>query len=149
MKNTILYILGIVLLVWVYAFNNPSVDFKKESNNGIKFHKGTWEEALSRSKTEHKLIFLDIYAIWCGPCKKLSKYTFSNEEVGSFYNQNFINVSLDGEKGEGAILANKFGISGYPSLLFINSNGEIIKGTTGYHNANDFLSLGKEIKSIK
>jgi thioredoxin 1 len=149
MKNSILYILGIVLLIGVYAFNNPKVDFNKESENGIKFYKGTWEQTIVRSKTEHKLIFLDIYASWCGPCKKLAKYTFSNEEVGSFYNQNFINVSLDGEKGEGAILANKLGITGYPTLLFLNANGEVVKGTMGYHNSKELLELGKSMKSVK
>ena len=149
MKNIIIYILAIVVIGAVYAFNNPSVDFKNESLNGIKFHKGTWEEALVKAKNEHKMIFLDIYATWCGPCKKLAKYSFSNQEVGKFYNQNFINVSLDGEKGEGAILANKYGISGYPTLMFINSNGEIVKGTTGYHKSNDLLLLGKAIMEIR
>ncbi len=149
MKNIIFYILGIVVIGAVYAFNNPSVDFKSESLNGIKFYKGTWEEALVKAKNEHKLIFLDIYATWCGPCKKLVKYSFPNQEVGNFYNQNFINVSLDGEKGEGAILANKYGITGYPTLIFINSKGEIIKGTTGYHNTSDLLLLGKAIMELR
>ncbi|GIV26955.1 MAG: hypothetical protein KatS3mg027_0769 [Bacteroidia bacterium] len=111
---------------------------------GIKFYEGKFKDALSLSKKENKLIFLDIYASWCGPCKKLKYKTFSNEEVGKFYNENFINLSLDGEEGEGAILAEKYGVYSYPTLLFLNSEGNVVYAVVGYHNPNEFIELGKK-----
>jgi len=101
---------------------------------------------LGLAKKENKLIFLDVYATWCGPCKKLKSKTFSDKEVGDFYNQTFINVALDGEKGEGLELARKYGVRGYPTLLFIDANGKVVSGTSGYHNPSEFIALGKASK---
>jgi len=145
MKKYLSYI-GILLVAGaIYAFNNPPVDFEKENPDGIQFFKGSWEEALAKSKKEQKPIFLDIYATWCGPCKKLAKYTFSDKEVAKYYNANFINLSLDGEKDLGGVLANQYGITGYPALLFINPNGQLIQQFSGYHNSNQFLKLGNQV----
>lgn len=52
---------------------------------GIQFFHGTWAEALAKSKAENKLIFLDAYATWCGPCKMMKRLTFTNAEVIEFY----------------------------------------------------------------
>lgn len=145
-KNKIFGAIAVILMMAVYAINNPKVDFKKDSINGVQFHKGSWDEALALAKKENKLIFLDIYATWCGPCKKLKKNTFTEKKVGQFYNANFINVSLDGEKGEGAILANKYRITAYPTLLFIDSTGKLILASGGYMNSEEFIKLGKSVK---
>lgn len=122
---------------------------EKDNEKGISFHSGTWNEALELAKEENKLIFLDISATWCGPCKKLKNNTFPNEAVGSYYNANFINVALDGERGEGVALAKKYGLTGYPTLFFIDSNGKVVTKTTGYHGVDAFLELGKKVKAKK
>ena len=61
-----------------------------EETDGIQFFTGTWDEALEKAKEENKLIFLDAYASWCGPCKRMSKSVFTDEKVGEFFNANFI-----------------------------------------------------------
>ncbi|MDT8410880.1 MAG: thioredoxin fold domain-containing protein [Vicingaceae bacterium] len=151
MKNLIypIIILAIASILF-FAFKSPNVDFNKDSHEGIQFYKGAWQEALEKAEKENKIIFLDVYATWCGPCKKLKAYTFSDATVGSFYNNNFINVAVDGEKGEGIELAKKYSVRAYPTLLFINSSGEIVHRTAGYHKANDFNELGElVVKNIK
>lgn len=149
MKNIIFIAFSTILLVAVYAFANPKVDFIADPKEGIQFHKGTWEEALQIAKKENKLIFLDVYATWCGPCKKLKANTFSNTEVGDFYNHNFVNVAFDGEQGDGAMLMQKYRLSSFPSLLFIDGNGKLIGQTGGYHNSNELLTLGNQIINQK
>jgi len=144
MKNLLFIAFSAIVLVAVYAFVNPKVDFKADTKEGIQFHKGTWEEALQLAKKENKLIFLDIYATWCGPCKKLKANTFSNSEVGTVYNQNFVNVAFDGEQGEGAMLMQKYNLRSFPSLLFIDGNGKVITKTGGYHNPNELIELGEQ-----
>ncbi len=62
-----------------YAYSS---DGTKEA--GIEFHVGTWQEALELAKKDNKLIFLDISASWCEPCKLLKKNTFPDEKVGAF-----------------------------------------------------------------
>jgi thioredoxin 1 len=93
------------------------------------------------------LVFLDIYATWCGPCKSLKSTTFADSEVGAYYNETFINVALDGEKGEGLELAKKYGVTGYPTLLFINSDGIVVSSNAGYRNAKELIGLGKTVQN--
>lgn len=144
MQSKLFTAFAAIVVVAVYAFANPKVDFKADTENGIQFHKGTWEEALELAKKENKLIFLDIYATWCGPCKKLKAKTFSNSEVGTLYNRNFVNVAFDGEQGDGAMLMQKYNLRSFPSLLFINGNGKVVAQTGGYHNPSQFLELGQK-----
>lgn len=142
MKDTIYYILIFLAIGLFYAFNNPVVDFKKNEAAGIHFTEMTFQEALAEAKKENKLIFIDIYATWCGPCKKLKKYTFSDEKVGTFYNDNFINISFDGEQNEGLNVMNKYHLSSYPSLLFVDASGKVVHQSGGYKRTNDFLEMG-------
>lgn len=144
MKNFIYAAIAIIAVVAFYAFNNPKADFKNDKAEGIQFHRGNWSEALQLAKKENKLIFLDIYATWCGPCKKLKANTFSNKEVGKFYNAKFINFALNGEEGDGAVLMQKFGLRSFPSLLFIDGNGKVVGQTSGYHNSNQFIEMGQK-----
>jgi thiol:disulfide interchange protein len=145
MKNPTIILLLVATLIMSFRFFNDSPN---NSDEGIVFHEGQWQEALEKAKAENKLIFLDIYATWCGPCKMLKNNTFSNKEVGSVYNEKFINVALDGEKGEGAELAKKYNVRGYPTLLFVNHKGEIVVRTSGYHPPKEFLTLAEEVLKI-
>lgn len=148
MKTLIYVAFAAIFLVAVYAFTNPAVDFETDAKGGVQFHKGTWKEALALAKKENKLIFVDVYATWCGPCKRLKANTFSNKKVGQFYNQNFINVALNGEKGDGVMLMRKYNLRSFPSLLFIDEKGNVVTKTVGYHNADQFLQLGKKVSSF-
>lgn len=111
--------------------------------NGIKFSDNkAWKEILAIAKKENKLIFLDAYATWCGPCKAMQRDVFTNEEVGKFYNEAFINVKMDMEKGEGVGLAETYSVMAYPTLLFINGDGEVVHKSVGGMDAKAFISLG-------
>ena len=135
----------VVLCGLILAFKSTNVDFKKDAEKGIQFHKGSWNDALKKAKTENKLIFLDVYATWCGPCKRLKSQTFSNAEVGLYFNERFVNVALDGEKDDGRQLVKTYGIRSYPSLLFIDGNGKIIKSTMGFHTSDDLITFAKTV----
>lgn len=43
-------------------------------NKNINFELGTFEEALAKANKENKLLFVDCYTTWCGPCKQMDKY---------------------------------------------------------------------------
>ena len=143
MKNIIFTILLAGGAFAYYSYNNPTVNFKEDAKEGIQFHKGTWAEALALAKKDNKLVFLDVYASWCGPCKKLKKRTFSNDKVGKYFNEHFINVSVDGEEGEGVAIASAYNVSSYPSLYLINGDGKIVTETGGYISASELISFGK------
>ena len=116
----------------------------KGETSGIEFFQGTWNEAMANSDKKDKLIFLDAYAAWCGPCKLMAKNTFTEEAVGSFFNENFINVKMDMEKhAEGPRLSRKFELTAYPSLYFIDKNEKVVHFGLGYHKPNQIIALGK------
>lgn len=105
-----------------------------------------FSEILKKAKTENKIIFLDAYASWCGPCKMMEKNVFNKESVQEYYNANFINVRFDMEKGEGMDLARIYGVRSYPTFLFIDGDGKIIYKSMGYQPEKEFLETGKNAK---
>lgn len=112
---------------------------------GIEFFHGTWDEAKKKAKKEDKLIFLDAMATWCGPCKMMAKNTFTDKEVGAYFNKNFINVKMDMEKDpEGPRLSKKFGLKAYPSLYFLDENEAVVHSTIGYQDSKSLIALGEE-----
>lgn len=115
---------------------------------GVIWHSGDWNAALAQAKAQNKLIFLDAYTSWCGPCKKMVKEVFPMQEVGAYYNENFINVSMDMEKGEGPALDKQYRVGVYPTLLFIDGEGVIQHRVAGYHNPTQFVQLGKAANNV-
>lgn len=143
------YILSIsVLLLLGIAFTSFSNKSEKENNDslkGIEFFDGTYTEALERAKKENKHVFLDVYATWCGPCKMLKKQTFKDEEVGNYYNKNFINIAIDGETEEGRKLMSLYNINSYPTLLIVDSEGKVKTRHSGFMKPYIFINFGKRI----
>ncbi|MFN3852526.1 MAG: thioredoxin family protein [Spirosomataceae bacterium] len=120
------------------------------AQTGIKFAHGTWKQAVQQAKKEKKLIFLDAYTTWCGPCKMLQANVFPDKELGDFYNQNFINVKMDMESAEGERLAAMYPLRGYPTLFFIDpNNGKVVKELLGYQEINALLKQGKQVAKKK
>ena len=114
------------------------------SQDGIKFGKQSFAQTLEQAKKENKLIFLDAFASWCGPCKLLDKNVFPKKEVGDYFNANFLNLHIDMEKGEGIEIAKKYSIYSYPTLLFINGDGKVVYKAAGYMSPQELISIAKE-----
>jgi thioredoxin-related protein len=74
----------------------------------------------------------------------LKANTFTDKDVAAYFNANYICVSLDGEKGDGATLAARYHIPGYPTLMLFNKNGEPVTTETGYLEPADLLDFGKQ-----
>ncbi len=111
---------------------------------GIHFFHGSFAEALAKAKAEDKLVFMDAFTTWCGPCRRMASTVFVDEAVGNFYNANFINVKMDMEKGEGPDLAQKYSVRSYPTLLYINAEGKIVHNSSGARPPESFIELGQE-----
>jgi len=114
------------------------------SAQGVEFFQGTWKEALEKAKQEDKLLFVDAFAKWCGPCKAMSKNVFPLAVVGEFYNKNFINLKLDMEEADGVTFGQKYPVSAYPTLYFIAGDGKVVKVTKGGRQADGLIVLGQE-----
>lgn len=112
------------------------------AQEGIQFTQGSWTETLAKAKKENKIIFVDAFTTWCGPCKWMAANAFVDKAAGEFYNKNFINAKIDMEKGEGVEMAKEFEVMAYPTLLFINGDGDLVHRSVGALDAESLLILG-------
>lgn len=116
----------------------------------INFSKSaSWDSLLTVAKASNKLIFLDVYTSWCGPCKLMDREVFTNPAVASKYNANFIPCKLDAEKGNGPELSKKYHVVSYPTYLFVDGNGTLIYRSNGSMSSQDFLVQGKNALAEK
>ena len=130
------------IVVFLVSFSpNEKKPFKK----GIDFFKGTYTEALAKAKLENKAVFLDVYASWCAPCKKLKKTTFKDVEVGEYFNKNFICITINGETDEGNAILNKYNVRSYPTLIIADYEGNMRTKTTGFVKPRILINFGKRI----
>lgn len=100
------------------------------------FRKITYAEALQAARAESKLVFIDFYTTWCGPCMKMSKEVFPQQQFGAFMNEKFVCIQLDAEK-EGKDQADQFKINAYPTFVVVDPDGKEQGRTLGFHQADD------------
>lgn len=118
---------GILLLpLWAYA-------------QGVNFRPVSYAEAIELAVKEKKMVFIDFYTEWCGPCKRMSKEVFSQQEAGEYFNRTFIALKLDAEKGEGPELAKKYAVKAYPTFVVLSPDGTEVYRTSGYRPVNEFV----------
>ena len=111
---------------------------------GIKFFNGTLKQAVEQAAKENKLVFVDVYAVWCGPCKRMEATTFKDAEVGKYYNEHFVSIQIDSERGEGPTIHTKYAVQGLPSYLFLDHEGNIVHRSGSYQKVDKFLKIGRE-----
>ena len=142
-KNSIILLIVTTIVVAILcAFINLNKEDHKEKTE-VTFIEQDWAKTLQTSKDNHKLIFLDLYATWCGPCKMLKKNTFTNKDVAEYFNSHFVNASVDVDKGIGITLAEQYNVSMLPTLIVANQDGKPILFTTGYLEPKEILKFAK------
>ncbi|MGM5631793.1 DUF255 domain-containing protein [Apibacter raozihei] len=155
MKNIICYILFMV-----------SIHLFSQENDLIQW-KSIQQADSIQQKGDQRLILVDIYTEWCGPCKLMDRYTFHDQKVVDYINENFIPVKFNAESKENVTFKGKsyqwvsngrgggiqalayFTLGGevsYPSIALINARGETVFVITGFYQADDFLETVKNVK---
>jgi thiol-disulfide isomerase/thioredoxin len=114
---------------------------------GITFEHGNFAAVCAKAKAEKKLVFIDVYTSWCGPCKHMAATVFKQENVGQYFNDHFISIKIDAEKGEGKALAAKYKVQYYPTYLFIDDKGAVFNKAVG--NIKDSIFLGIAAKATQ
>jgi thioredoxin-related protein len=154
MKRTTIIVTAILLL------NAIMVKAQDTTNSGIRFEQRLkWNKLLAKAKAEHKYIFVDCYATWCGPCKYMDANTYSVKEVGDVYNKDFISIKVqmdqtaadDSATKKRYDLATMFGedyhIDAYPTFLFFDSDGKPVHKVTGRMDASAFVQLAADAQN--
>lgn len=104
-----------------------------------KFRALSWKEAIETAKREGKLVFVDFYTDWCGPCKVMARDVFPQKQVGDFFNAKFVCLKLNAEK-EGRELAKRFCVSAYPTFIVVDTDEKVRVELKGSMNADKFIA---------
>lgn len=117
----------------------------QENAEGVRFVEGkSFAEALQMAKEEGKMLFVDCYTTWCGPCRMMTNTVFPLKEVGDYMNKEFVNIKIDMEKGEGPALAKRWGVRAYPTFVMFDGNGsEVGRMVGGISSGPDFVTAVK------
>lgn len=107
----------------------------------------TLEQASAKAKAENKLIFLDCFTTWCGPCKMMARDVFTQPKVGDFMNPRFVNIKIDMESAYGAPLAKKLQVTAFPTFIIFNADAQEIARFLGSSPADEFIqTVGEKSK---
>lgn len=113
---------------------------------GIKFFEGTFDEALTKAKQEKKLVFVDFYATWCGPCKQMAETVFTDKEVGKYMNEKFVCIQINVETiGWQKEVAEKFNVTVMPTLIFFKADEKVISRMIGAREKDGFLGEARVV----
>lgn len=134
------------IFVFLVALLGLAIQMNAQTTEGMKFCKeGTkFAEAVAQAKAEKKMVFLDCYTSWCGPCKMMARDIFPQKKVGDFMNPKFICIKIDMEKGEGPSLTQKFQVSAFPTFIIFNSDAQEIGRFLGGSDADGFIDRVKK-----
>ncbi|MCK0132651.1 thioredoxin domain-containing protein [Flavobacteriaceae bacterium F08102] len=106
------------------------------------------DKALEKAKAEDKLVFIDFYTSWCGPCKVLDKEVFSLTKAGDYFNRNFINCKVQcDDEGIGVEIGKKYKVTAYPTLMFLNKHGEMVHSGVGSMSLERLIELAETAKN--
>jgi thiol:disulfide interchange protein len=114
-------------------------DETRSSGPGVAFASGSFDEALTRARNEKRILLVDVYTDWCGWCKKLDREVFADSRVAEAA-RSLIAVRINAEKGDEKV-AQRYDVQGYPTVLFLDGSGNVVKRIDGFVDAAEMLRI--------
>lgn len=105
----------------------------------VKWVEGSTDEIHALAVKADKLVFIDLYADWCGPCQMMNNRVFTRREVGAFFDRHFIAAKYNIERPTGRKLMQIYGKGSIPLYLIFNPEGELLGSILGAYPAEEFL----------
>jgi thiol:disulfide interchange protein len=127
MKKIVLTMSVISLIVFVYACGRGNISQLSFVKNSDK----TMEQMIAEAKRQRKVLFVDVYTTWCGPCKWMDEHTFKDSRVTEKFNKTFLNFKVDGESFDGVNVGINYRIDSFPTYLFISPEGKVLHRIEG------------------
>lgn len=112
---------------------------KYDLKNGVNFEELSYENVLQASSKSGKLVFIDFYTDWCGPCKAMTQDVFPTEVVGKYFNTNLHAIKINAEKGDGVSISKKYKINAYPTMLVVDASGKEVGRIVGYKTPRELI----------
>ncbi len=99
------------------------------------------QSVLDLAAAENKLVFLDVYTTWCLSCQMMERDVFTNETTAAIINKDFISYKVDAEKSNGLNVAFQYDVAEYPTILFLDPQGNVLERGVGAHYHTKLINL--------
>ena len=110
-----------------------------------------WNDGLAAAASAGRPVIVDVVTDWCGWCRRMDRDVYARGEIGDYLNRHFIMVRLNAESGERVTyagrtltarsLAGGFQVTGYPTTIFLKSDGTHLVNVPGYLPPDRFMKL--------
>ncbi|MCH8853060.1 MAG: thioredoxin family protein [Planctomycetes bacterium] len=117
----------------------------RASADGDIFADLTLEAALAKAGETDKMVVIDFFATWCGPCKQMDKDTWPDEDVVAWVEKHAILIKVDVDKEEA--VAKEFNITAMPTIVFLKADKSEISRFVDAYSATQFVSFGNKVLS--
>ena len=129
----------IVLSVLIFLFSMNGF-----AQDGVKFMEGNFQEALNVARQQKKMVFVDVYTSWCGPCRWMSEEVLQTPEAATYFDKHFVCFKIDAEKGDGVEFAKKYDVHAYPTFLMFLPDGTLQHKVVGADTLKLFIPAKRE-----
>lgn len=143
----------VLLLVGLLVLGAGPFPVRAAAASGVGWQ--AWDRGLEEARSSGKRVLVDVHTQWCGWCRRMQADVYSRADVRDYLQQRFVVIRLDAEASDPAhyegrnftsrSLAARFGVTGYPTTLFLRSGGEHLVSVPGYVDADRFLRILKYI----
>ena len=111
----------------------------------------TWDRGIEEARTSGRPVLVDVYTDWCGWCRRMKSEVYARPEVRDYLEDHFVIIALNAERSDSAryegrphtsrSLAQRFGVSGYPTTVFLRPGGGHLVSVPGYLESARFLQV--------
>ena len=149
-ENVLVVALVVIALGAVLVFNSikspapekpsaPPSESEADSGGEAGIQWKDYTPGLATAREKEKNVFLYFHAPWCTYCTKLKLTTFQDEKVQDYLRENFVSIQVDTDQNR--TLAGEWGVTGLPTLWFLDPQGNKITRIPGYVPADQFLQI--------
>lgn len=132
-----LVLIAVIFISFLFSSNTVHAQQVNQGSQ-VSFYSGSYDNFLREARKQNKVAILDFWASasWCAPCQKLDKETFSNPDLATYLNKNFLVYKVNVDTFDGMEIANRFEVESFPTLIKLNSRGRFEKEWQGFFPAN-------------
>ena len=132
-----------LIVASLFSCNSTQSTTTTAKADEVVFQSKSFDKVLQLAKKENKPVFVDFYTSWCAPCKIFEKEVLTDKTIYTFLNDNFVNIKIDAEKGEGPALSQRYLVTQYPTIYFLDPSGQILEGRDGMPGGTELMNLAK------
>jgi thiol:disulfide interchange protein len=147
-KMNLIYMMAVstILILQSCGSTKSTVDTTPQSKHNFAFdfvESNKLQKVLDLAERENKLVFLDVYTTWCLPCQMMEKDVFTDKTTADIINKDFISYKVDAEKANGLNVAFQYDVAKYPTILFLDPQGNVLERGEGAHYHSKLINMAE------